>query len=188
MRYIARDRTFLLFSFAVLLNSIVFMQCFSTLPMHMNRLGYSPDQIGWLLATNGVLIVVLQIPLTYCLNRYQRVLVILAGELLIAVGFGLTVFAVAWPMLLLTIIIWTTGEVVQAAFKQSMAADLAPVAMRGRYMGVFSLCHAIGLTGGVPLGGQILDRFGASVLWTACFACGMTAAAVYVVIYRRERC
>ncbi len=186
VRHISHDTTFLLFSLAALLTSIVFMQGFSTLPIHLTQLGFSKEMIGWLLASNGVLIVVLQIPFTTMLNRFHRVLVILAGELLIAVGFGLTTFAVAGSMLLLTVIIWTIGEVVQAAFKQSMVADLAPVTMRGRYMGVFALCHAVGMTGGVPVGGQILDRFGPGVLWPACFVLAMMASVVYVLIYVRR--
>ncbi len=186
MRHISRDTTFLLFSLAALLTSIVFMQGFSTLPIYMTQLGLSKELIGWLLSANGILIVLLQIPITTMLNRFHRVLVILAGELLIAIGFGLTVFAAAWSMLLLTIVVWTTGEVVQAAFKQSMVADLAPITMRGRYMGVFALCHAIGMTGGVPLGGQILERYGPTVLWPMCFALAMTASIVYGVIYVRK--
>lgn len=185
VRHLLRDRTFLLFSIAVLLTSVVFMQGFSTLPMHLTALGYSEGQIGLLLSVNGLLIVLLQIPLTHWLHRFDRVLVILTGELLIAAGFGLTSFASAWPLLLATVVIWTIGEVVQAAFKQSMAADLAPPAMRGRYMGVFSLCHAVGLTCGVPLGGLVLERHGALALWGGCFVCATAAAVLYGVIYRR---
>ncbi|MEZ6127694.1 MAG: MFS transporter [Planctomycetaceae bacterium] len=183
--HISRDTTFLLFCFAALLTSIVFMQGFSTLPIHLTQLGFSKQKIGWLLSANGVLIVLLQIPITHLMNRFHRVLVILTGELLIAMGFGLTTFAATWPLLLLTVVIWTVGEVVQAAFKQSMVADLAPSQMRARYMGIFALCHAVGTTGGVPLGGQILDRFGPLVLWPTCFVLASTAAAVYAVIYVR---
>jgi len=184
--HISRDTTFLLFCFAALLTSVVFMQGFSTLPIHLTQLGLSKQKIGWLLSTNGVLIVLLQIPITHIMNRFHRVLVILTGEVLIAVGFGMTTFAVTWPMLFLTVAIWTVGEVVQAAFKQSMVADLAPVPMRARYMGVFALCHAVGMTGGVPLGGQILDRFGPTVLWPTCFLLAATAAVVYATIYVRS--
>ena len=185
LHHMSRDTTFVLFSLAAVLTSIVFMQGFSTLPIYLSQLGYTKEMIGWLMSTNGILIVLLQIPVTTFLNRFHRILVILVGELLIGAGFGLTTFASAWPLLLLSIVIWTIGEVVQAAFKQSMVADMAPVSMRGRYMGMFALCHAVGMTGGVPLGGQILDRWGPSVLWVACFALAMTATAIYGVIHIR---
>ena len=179
------DRTFVLFSFATLLTSLVFMQAFSTLPIYLSQLGFSKAQVGWLLSTNGILIVICQIPFTHFLNRFHRVLVILGGELLLAAGFGLTTFAETAPMFFLTIVIWTLGEVCQAAFKQSLVADLAPTSMRGRYMGVFSLCHAIGLTVGAPAGGQILGRWGAHVLWPTCFLIVVLAACVYAIVYGR---
>ena len=179
------DRTFVLFSFATLLTSLVFTQAFSTLPIYMSQLGFSKEQVGWLLSTNGILIVLCQLPFTHFLNRFHRVLVILCGELLLAAGFGLTTFAETAPMFFLTIVIWTLGEVCQAAFKQSLVADLAPASMRGRYMGVFSLCHAVGLTVGAPAGGQILGRWGAHVLWPTCFLIVMLAACVYGIVYVR---
>lgn len=182
LRHILRDTPFVVFSIATLLTSIVFMQGFSTLPIYLTGTGHSKEEVGLLLSVNGILIVVLQIPLTVTLSRFRRLSVILAGEVLIAIGYGLTTFATAWPMFLTTIIIWTIGEVVQAAFKQSMVADLAPNNMRGRYMGVFSLCHAIGLTGGVPLGGRILEQWGPHVLWPCCFLCAMTAAGLYCLL------
>jgi len=183
--HIGRDTTFLMFSAATFLTSLVFMQAFSTLPIYMSELGLSKQDVGWLLSANGVLIVLLQLPVTHFLNRFHRVLMILSGEVLIAFGFGLTTFAETGPLLLLTIVIWTLGEVVQAAFKQSMVADLAPVAMRARYMGVFSLSHAFGLAIGAPIGGQILAVGGGRLLWPICFVIVMMAAAIYGIVYLR---
>lgn len=184
---ILQDTTFLLFSLAVLLTSIVFMQAFSTLPIHLSQLGYSKEEIGLLLSVNGLLIVFLQIPFTNFLNRFHRIVVILLGELLIAVGFGLTTFAVIKPMILMTIVIWTTGEVIQASFKQTVVADLAPQDMRGRYMGAFGFCHAVGLTIGAPAGGWILEHYGADALWPLSALCSFASAGVYALVYRRLR-
>lgn len=187
VKHIQRDSTFLLIALATFLTSLVFMQAFSTLPIHMHQLGFSKRDIGLLLSTNGVLIVLFQLPVTHVLNRFERVGVILAGELLIGAGFGLTTFAVTGPMFLVTISVWTMGEVFQAAFKQSLVADLAPANMRGRYMGAYSLCHAAGVSIGAPIGGRILDRWGSQVLWPSCFAVMIVAAAVYGVVYVKQR-
>lgn len=185
LKHIRHDTTFLLLAAAAMLTSLVFMQAFSTLPIYISQLGYTKQEVGLLISANGILIVFLQLPVTHVLNRYHRVLVILTGEILIAVGFVLTAFAVTAPLLLTTIIIWTLGEVVQAAFKQSLVADLAPVALRARYMGVFSLSHALGFAIGAPLGGQILSRWGPTVLWPICFVITMIAAGVYWLIHVR---
>jgi predicted MFS family arabinose efflux permease len=107
--------------------------------------------------------------------------------LLLAVGFGLTTFATTSVSLLLTIIVWTMGEVVQASFTQSLVADLAPQQLRARYMGVFSLCHGVGMMVGAPLGGMVLDRLGSARLWSGCFGVLMAATAVYGLMYVRLR-
>lgn len=185
LRCLSRDVTFLLFSAATLLTSLVFMQAFTTLPIYLKRLGYTEQQVGLLLATNGILIVLCQIPITIALRRFHRILVIICGEVLISLGFGLTTFAETAPLLLLTIAVWTLGEVIQAAFKQSVVADLAPHNMRGRYMGIFSLCYAIGLTIGAPIGGRILDQSGPRVLWPTCFLVGILAATIYGFVFHR---
>lgn len=187
VEHILRNRIFLLVMLATFLTSLVFMQAFSTLPIHLNQLGFSKRDIGLLLSTNGILIVLFQLPVTHVLNRFERVGVILVGELLLALGFGLTTFAVTGPMFLVTISVWTMGEVFQAAFKQSLVADLAPLQMRGRYMGAYSLCHAVGLSIGAPLGGRVLDQWGSQVLWLTCFAVMMAAAAVYRVVYWKQQ-
>lgn len=183
--YMKTDITFQMFAVACLLTSVVFMQAFSTLPIYLNQLGYSKEHVGWLLATNGILIVFCQIPVTQLMNRFHRVLVICLGEILIAIGFGLTTFAETSLMFLLTIVVWTMGEVVQAAFKQSFVADLAPAEMRGRYMGVFSLCHAVGLSFGAPLGGRVLQRLGPTALWSGCFVVVAIASVIYFLVYLR---
>ncbi len=186
-KHILGNSTFLLIALATFLTSLVFMPAFSTLPIHMNQLGFSKRDIGLLLATNGILIVLCQLPVTHVLNRFERVGVILVGELLLAAGFGLTTFVVTGPMFLVTISVWTMGEVFQAAFKQSLVADLAPADMRGRYMGAYSLSHAVGLAIGAPIGGRILDRWGSQVLWPTCFVVMIVATAVYGVVYVKQR-
>jgi predicted MFS family arabinose efflux permease len=52
-------------------------------------------------------------------------------------------------------------------------------------MGVFSLSHALGFAIGAPLGGQILSRWGPTVLWPTCFVITMIAAGVYWLIHVR---
>ncbi len=187
VQHILRNTTFLVVALATFLTSLVFMQAFSTLPIHMNQLEISKRDIGQLLSTNGILIVLCQLPVTHVLNRFERVGVILAAELLLAAGFGLTTFAVTGPMFLITIAVWAMGEVFQAAFKQSLVADFAPAQMRGRYMGAYLLCHAVGLSIGAPLGGSILHQWGSHVLRPTCFVVMIVAAAVYGVVFVKQR-
>ncbi|MEZ6059229.1 MAG: MFS transporter [Planctomycetaceae bacterium] len=182
-REILSDTPFVMLCLATLLTTSVFVQAFSTLPMYLRQLGYSETEFGFMISVNGIMIVVLQLPLTHLLSRFNRIAVIMAGELLLAVGFGLTGFASTKSAVIACIIVWTLGEIAQAAFKQSVVSDMSPKEYRGRYMGVFGMCHAVGLTIGAPLGGEIYARHGAQVLWPGCSLVVLASVAIYSIVY-----
>ncbi len=168
LQHIRRDGVFLLYCLCSLLTSIVFMQAFVTLPLYLLSKGFSKSEFGSMICINGVLIVLFQLPLTHFLRRYSRTHILLVGELLLAAGFGLTVFADSAAFLLLTIAIWTFGEIFQAPYKSAIVAEMAPVALRARYMGIFNLSHSVSLMLGAPMGAWVLDVGGPSVLWPGC--------------------
>lgn len=186
-KQICSDADFLLLITATLLTSFIFFQGFSTLPLTLKAMGFSESDIGWLLSINGFLIVGLQLPITAYLSRFERLAVILAGEILIGIGFGATAYSTSALWIGLTIAVWTLGEVLQAAFKQTLVVGFAPKEFRARYLGLFAMTHALGLMIGAPLGGQILERYGSTVLWTSCFATAMVSSSIYLLIYLRRR-
>lgn len=185
LNHIAGDWTFLLFCFCNLLTSIVFMQGFVTLPLYVTERGFTKLEFGSMICVNGGMIVLLQLPLTHLLNRCNRAMVLLAGELFLAVGFGLTVFADSAMYFVGTIVLWTMGEIFQAPYKPTIVSELAPPSMRARYLGVFNLSHALSLMIGAPLGGVILAKFGPQVLWPGCFCLLIVTMALYVVLFSR---
>ena len=185
LRHVAGDWTFLLFCFCNLLTSIVFMQGFATLPLYVTEMGFTKLEFGTMICVNGGMIVLLQLPLTHVLNHCNRALVLLAGELFLAVGFGLTVYADSAMFFVGTIVLWTMGEIFQAPYKPTIVSELAPPAMRARYMGVFNLSHSLSLMIGAPLGGEILARFGPQVLWPGCFCLLIITMALYVLLFSR---
>ena len=182
IKHISRDVTFLLFCLATLLNALMMTQAFSTLPITMLEHGYSKAEFGRMIAVNGVLIVLAQLPLTHLLGRFDRVTVIALGATLIAIGFGSNALGNSVAMVLLSIVIWTCGEMFQAPFMQAVVLDLAPKDLRARYQGVFSMCFALSVVVGAPLGGQILDRYGSSILWKIVFFVGLISASLYALL------
>jgi MFS family permease len=184
---VLRDSRFLLFCLATLLVAVVYLQGMSTLPIHIRSLGFSNADYGKLIAINGILIVILQLPLTHALNRFNRLVVILIGGVLVAAGFGLTGFASSMWMFAVSIAVWTLGEIMQAAFNQAVVAELAPAEMRARYFGCFSMTFSLSLSIGAPLGGFVLERYGARYLWNGCLFTAMLAVALYLVILSRAR-
>lgn len=183
VRFISRDGTFLVLCLATLLGSIVFMQGTTTLPIHMQTLGFNEAEFGLLIAINGLMIFVCQLPLTHALAPYSRMGALVVGEFLIAVGFGITTFAESFGFFALTIVIWTTGEMMHAAYGMTIITDLAPLELRARYQGLISMMFAIALMIGAPLGGIILENFGGATLWIGCGAIGALSTLMHFAIY-----
>lgn len=164
-KIILGDYDFLLFWLFCLLRNIVFMQAFITLPLFLRKLGFSEQEFGAVICLNGVLIVCLQLPCTTWLQKASWLKIMLWGQLLMAIGFGLTAFAAQMSVLVISISLWTVGEILQAPVKPTLVMTMAPTKMRARYMGLFQMSYAVSIALGAPLGGVILTHFGGAGLW-----------------------
>ena len=109
---------------------------------------------------------------------------ILMGGVLIGIGFAIYFFPPSLLLFLIAIVVWTTGEMMQAPFKQTLVTALAPPELRGRYMGTHGMSYSLALMIGAPLGGFILSQYGAQTLWTVCTVVSLAAVVVYAGSYR----
>lgn len=183
-----RDTPFVVYCAGCLIGGLVFMQGMSTLPLYMKSLGIGADSYSRVISLNGAMIALGQLPLTAFLARFDRLRLMAAASVMIGAGFGMTALAGPVWQFALTVIVWTLGEMMQASFSQAIVADMAPAELRGRYMGVFSMCFSSAVTLGAPLGGQVLDRFGGHALWAGCLGASLVAAGLFLAARRiREK-
>jgi MFS family permease len=170
-----RDRAFAVFLLASLLAGFVYFQQQSTLPLHVRASGLSNSDFGLLLSLNGALVVLFELPLSSLTMRLPARSMIALGFLLVGLGFGLTSVAHTLPILLLTVAIWTLGEMVGAPVGYAYVADIAPEHARGRYQGLYGLCWASGTVTG-PAIGATLFAWNPAVLWMVCGLTGLVSA------------
>jgi len=182
-----RDGTFLVFCAATLSIAMIYMQSVSTLPLYLQSLNINKESYGRIIAVNGIMIAVLQLPFAAWIMRFERSVMIMLSALITGVGFGLTALAALPWHFVLTVIVWTIGEMIGAVLVQPIVSDLAPPRLRARYMGMLSLCFAGGNVFGIPLGGEVLERFGGRALWACCLGTSLVAALLYLSISRRIR-
>jgi MFS family permease len=179
------DRVFVLFLMASILIAFVYFQQQATLPLYVRLQGLSFADFGLLLSLNGALVVLLELPLSAITMRLPARQMIAAGFLLVGVGFGLTAVAHTLPMLALTVVIWTAGEMVGAPVGYAYVADIAPEHMRGRYQGLYGLCWASGTVTGPGIGTFLFAR-GATRLWVLCGDIGVLSAALSLMGRQRR--
>ncbi len=176
LREVLADRLLLSLVACVVVQAAVYMQAFTTLPLVVRDDGLGASGYGVVLGLNGVLIIVLQPVVLGVLARRDRGLLLLVAGLLQGGGVALHGLADSLVGHSLVVVVWTVGEVLQAGLLSSVVAGLAPVHLRGRYLGVFGA--SFGIAGLVaPLAGtQLLARLGEGALWGVCAAAGAVSA------------
>ncbi|MEU3838650.1 MFS transporter [Streptomyces sp. NPDC028635] len=172
---VLRDRPFLALVGLAVLFSVVFMQHMSTLPLAVQDAGLPPAAYGWLITLNGVVIVLGQlfVPRLVAKRRPERILALAAalmggGFAVIAVGHSAAFFVVST-------LVWTTGEMLNAATGPALAASLSPDHMRGRYQAFFTVSYNVAGLIGPSLGGYVLQHTDRG-LWLGCLGLGALTA------------
>ncbi|MDH6113591.1 MFS family permease [Kitasatospora sp. MAP12-15] len=174
---------------ASLMTFAVYFQTSYTVPLRTIDTGLHAGGYGVMMALNGVLIAVVQPLIGPTLSRIPRLYGLGGGVLLVGIGVALTGAARTLPLLLLTVVVWSLGEIGVAALLPALVADLAPEDARGRYMGAFGV--GLGAAGVLSPLGVTVYRANAALLWWACAALGALAFAVLgrldrIAVHRRS--
>ena len=177
LRDMAKNRRFLALVGANLLAASLFFQWGSAVAKFVVDLGYPKSVYGWLMALNGLMIAVFEIPITRGVRRFPQHLVIGVGYLACGVGMALNGFAVSWWWVAAAVVVFTVGEMVSLPVASAYLSVLSPEKMRGRYAGALGLTWNIGqfLAPGL---GLMLYEWQPGVLWSASLFVGIGAAAV----------
>lgn len=170
------------FSFITLFFGIIYMQGNVTLPLDMQSHGLGPEKYGLAIAVNGILIVMLTIPISNMAVKWPRFETISIAVIFSAVGFGFTAFADNFALFIVSVIIWTIGEIAATSVAPSIIADLAPIELRGVYQGIFGSAWGLSFFIGPILGSWVYQSFGASTLWISCFIVGLILSASYFTL------
>jgi MFS family permease len=165
-RHVLRDLAFMAFLLASMLMLVVYQQMYNTLPVYLRDTnGFTPSAYGFFLTTSAITVVLFQFWVTRSIKNRPPFLMMALGTVFYAIGFGMIGFISAYALFLLTSVVITIGEMILMPTSQALAANFAPVEMRGRYMAVFGLSWAIPSMIGPGAGGWILDNYNPNLLW-----------------------
>ncbi|MEZ3182227.1 MFS transporter [Streptomyces pimonensis] len=165
--------------------ALIFQQAFVGLPVAMGEAGFTPADYGMAIAVNGVLIVVLQIPVTRFIEHRDPGRLLVISSLLAGYGLGLTAFAGSVGVFALTVCVWTLAEIVNAPTQTGLVVRLSPVHGRGRYQGMYTMSWAVAALVAPLMAGFVIDRFGSAWLWGLCAVIGTVAGLGYGLLMRR---
>lgn len=163
-----RDTPYVLFLIALALFGIVFVQYFSTVPLYYKdeyKLG--EDTIGLILALNGVLIVVFEMPLIAWMEKknLSNVQNTILGLLMTGASFLLLLWETWVGIIVIGMVIATFGEMISFPFSNKFALDRSKLGRQGAYMGVYSMAFSVSHIFGHNSGMQITALFGFQTTW-----------------------
>jgi MFS family permease len=155
-------------------------QIISTFSLQIEHLGFKPTVYGEIISLNGAIVVLCELPLTLLTTRFKARRVLALGYLGMGAGAVLIGFSASLPALIACIALYTLGEMVSMPVSSAYVATLAPVHMRGRYMGAYGLTWNCAMIL-APVCGMQLFALSPVALW---LACGVLAATGAFVISR----
>lgn len=173
---VLRDRLLVSFFLLMLIETSVYMQAFTTLPLAMSGSGLPAQAYGFAMAVNGIVIVALQPVAGAWLGRHDHATVIACGIAFLGLGYALTTLASTTWQYAGCVGVWTIGEILANATAVAVVSAMAPPRLRGRYNGVFGLAFSIGFLI-APIAGTRLLAHGRPALWLSCAAACAVAAA-----------
>jgi MFS family permease len=176
-RLVVRDRAFIHLALTNIAMIAIGWGVFTWLvpPYAGADLAISAQLIGLLLLANAAVVAVVQVPIAKLAEGRRRAAMmalagwLFAGACLLVLAAGAAP-ALAYPVLLAAVILVAVGECCHTAVLMPLVADLAPDALRGRYMASMGLSWWIGLA--------VAPAFGAQLLGTSSTVVFLLAAAV----------
>ena len=191
-RAIVRDRAFMRLALTNVAMIAVGWGIFTWIvPAYAQQeIGASPRLIGFLLFANALTVVLAQIPSAKLAEGRRRAVTIAAGGVLFAgacllvVGADFVPLGLAYGALLGAVVVVGVGECLHTTALMPLVADLAPEALRGRYMATIGLSWWLGLALAPTLGAQLLSASPPAALLAS--AGVALAAAVSALSLERE--
>jgi predicted MFS family arabinose efflux permease len=134
------DRNLILFIFLTLCGYLAIGYEIAPISVYVQKiLDFSPEEIGYLFATNGIVIVILQLPLSSLFFRARNLVYPIIGSC----GFAASSFVLAgfsttfaqWEMMM---VILTLGEIFLTVPSQAVVTFFSSAENRGTFQGYFS--------------------------------------------------
>ena len=162
----------------------MYEQWASNLSVFMTDQGISMTKYSLLWTLNGVLIVIIQLIITW-INRYRSnlYLQVFLGIFTVGFSFVLLLFAKSYVWFVLAMTVLTIGEATAFPTMPAIVNELSPVNIKGKYQGILNAFSSLGKAIGPLFGGILIELSSYRILFVVCaVAVFATLAVVFVVV------
>ena len=183
-----KDSVFMWGMLWVLLIGVCFFQLFSMLPVYYKeQVHLSENIIGLILASNGVLIVLVEMVLVYKLEHRRPPLVyMIIGTFLIAFSFLVLAFLPQLFLVVISMLLVTFGEMLLFPFTNSFWVSRTNNFNRGQYAAAYAMTFAIAQVLSPILASKVVAKTDFSMLFVGDFILCSLAALGFLWLRKTE--
>ncbi len=183
-----KDSQYLAFIFLVALYGIAFFQLFTSVPVYWQQEWcFSETKIGLILALNGLIIVMLEMPFVRSLEHITRYMIMSSiGSVLLVLSF--LVLIGGWISIvpaIIFIILMSFSEMFTMPFMTNYAVSRPTEDRRGQYMALYSMAYGVAHIV-APLGSLLIaDQYGFYTLYLGLIVLSIVMALAFYSLRRR---
>ena len=182
-RIVFADRVFIVFCLVAALPVFCIGNFGSIYSVYITQFLHVPNaEWGGLLALNAFIVATVQIPLVRATRTKNRMVLLAISSALLATGVGGSAFAGPLWSLVILIVVMSVGETLLSPVASAEVSDLAPEAVRGRYMGVWTIAWNGGAALGPAFGGWAMDAFGGRQAFAILLVEGLVGAGLFLAL------
>jgi MFS family permease len=173
---VLKNKPFMVFS------SSLFLTMTSSVPVFVNLTAYANEnyaipesELGLLLTTNAMMVIVFQFMVTRITEKHDVKRILTIGSIFYAIGTGSIIFGSTLWAFVISMAVMTVGEMIYMPTSTTMAANMAPSHMRGRYMSVYNLAIELAVGVGPMIAGFLNDFMFPKAIWMGCMVLALMA-------------
>lgn len=162
-----QDRTFLIAIGLTALCVTTFFQMFTVMPLYFKQeCLYSEQKIGIVIALNGLLVALFEMLIVYKLGeKVSQLRMISYGALMLILAFILVIVSKSLLVILLSITLFTFGEIFMFPYMNVFTIQRSSPATRGKYVGMYASVFSIAWTFAPLIGTNIAENYQFTTLW-----------------------
>jgi len=181
-----------LFSVGRLVNQFVYSCIGFAIPLQLAQTfggSLGPKYFGIIMSFTGFVVIVFTMPATRLTMKFKPLINIAMAGFFYAIGFGMIGFIDTLPLFLLSALIFTIGEVLEATNAGAYIANHSPITHRGRFNALINMIAGIGTAVGPYMFGRFIASYGLFQLWLLCFSLTFTSGLFMLWLrwYERSR-
>ncbi|MFE5535676.1 MFS transporter [Streptomyces sp. NPDC056492] len=159
---------------AILVTDLVYRQQYSAFPVYLADHGLDVRAFGFVIALNGGVILLLELPAAVALRARPPLPVIGTGIVLVGAGYAALLAGVGVASAVAMMVLLSLGEILYKTTATAYVADQAPEHAMGRFQSLYAGVSVSGVVLGPPLGGALYAA-APGLLWPLCAALAVGA-------------